>query len=162
LPRLNPVLASERHPLRWPYLGKCLLRVVSLAIVSVFLVLAALKGVLAFEPAWDYMAYHLPFSLMHVGLTSYTPEPYLMVIFDSFPPAAHIAAGLLILFTGVATAGVLINAAALICCMAIWRKCYPGIDVLFMCVSALALPHVVVHLGSGYIDLSCRMRRETG
>ena len=39
---------------------------------------------------WDFLAYHLPFSLMHYDLTTFRPYPGLMSAFKGFPPIVHL------------------------------------------------------------------------
>ena len=55
-----------------------------------------LRAFLNLQVDYDFLAYHLPFALMHVGRTSYRPLPHLMVVYEGFPPLAEWMQGLLV------------------------------------------------------------------
>lgn len=117
------------------------------------LLAAGFRGVFRFGTDWDYLAYHLPFSLMHVGMTTYVPEPSLLGIYNAFPPIAHIFQGLLALFSGNVAAGSTHSLWATFLSFFLLRKMQPNFPLILYAAMLLSIPHIVLQLGSGYIDL---------
>ncbi len=121
--------------------------------IGLLFLAAGFRGVVRFGTDWDYLAYHLPFSLMHVGMTTYVPEPSLLGIYNAFPPIAHIFQGLLALFSGNVAAGSTHSLWATFLSFFLLRKMQPDFPLILYAAALLSIPHIVLQLGSGYIDL---------
>jgi hypothetical protein len=120
-----------------------------------FLVLLYLlvKGFFEFPIAWDFLAYHLPFALLHYDLTTYSPPDYLMDIFNAFPPLPHLLQGFLIKLTGSFNSASALNAISLIGMILLLKLLNSGVRLSFFAWLLLSIPLVVIHMTSGYIDL---------
>ncbi len=114
----------------------------------------AVRGVLNFFPAYDFVSYGLPFALMRVGATTFKPFPMQLAKYEGFPPLPDWVAGALILLTGrLSTAcgiGVLGLAVALAGVRVLWG---PGLSLRWYLTAVTALPLVVIHTNTGSVDL---------
>lgn len=112
------------------------------------------RAFLNFRPDWDFMAYHLPFALMHYGRTSYKPMPHLLQVYQGFPPLAELVQGALILATGRLSAACGIGMVGLaIALVGLRRLRIPGLSLRWYLTALVAVPLVLIHTNTGYIDL---------
>jgi hypothetical protein len=112
------------------------------------------SALLRFNVSWDYMAYHLPAALSRFGLTTYEPNPHLVEVIRGFPPLAHLTQGFLVYLTGRITAANGANAVAFLFAILVISRLFVGqISIRWFLTFCLAVPLVVMHFNSGYIDL---------
>ncbi len=120
--------------------------------VILFLLFTTLivRGSLYFNYDWDFLAYHLPFALMHFDATSFRPADYLMEAYYGFPPLVHYVQGAFIVLTGIFSAGVLANGLILGILLISLKSLRYRVRWFLTC--CFAMPLFVLHIGSSYID----------
>lgn len=121
----------------------------SFVFVSLFI-----KAFFQFNSGGDYLWYHLPNGLIRWGYTQFTPSPYIQLVLDTFPPLADLVEGFLVLITGSVKAATGASLLALVFSFfAIHRLYKDSLSLLWLLTSVMAIPLVVLHASSGYVDL---------
>jgi hypothetical protein len=138
---MNSSVSSAQSMLQWVH---------RFFLIGLFLFLGR-QTALNFTTEWDFLAYHLPFSLMHYDLTTFQPGPFLMEAFKGFPPLVHLVQGWFIKTTGIMSAGSLANV-LMLCLMIFCLKVLLQQKVRWFLTFCLAVPLFVIHYSSHYID----------
>ncbi|SME91777.1 hypothetical protein [Pseudobacteriovorax antillogorgiicola] len=123
----------------------CLL--VVLLIVHLFF-----RSMLYFSGDFDFLAYHLPFSLMHYDATTFIPMDHLLELYEAFPPLPHIIQGALVVSTEHFPAANLVNFVGFTIMCGTLKITGSQTNIAVFLSLCLSVPLVIYHLTSGYID----------
>ncbi len=103
---------------------------------------------------YDYLWYHLPGALLHVGKTTLIPSNYISEILAGFPPLANYVQGVLVTIFQRPSASSALNAVGFLTCLALIRWMFQRkINLLWYLTAFLAFPLFVMQFYAGYIDL---------
>lgn len=122
-------------------------------LISVCLAVLAVRAAVRLEDRWDTFMYHLPFAAIRGGLDiPYEMSDKMVLLFQSFPPLANFAQGLLWRVTGSVNATGVVNYLAFFSFLAV---CQRKLGAPFYLVAAIALtaPLVLIHASVSYVDL---------
>lgn len=130
-------------------------RTIPLGIAVAFLVLTTVKAFVDFDPAWDSVAYHLPFAALRVGLLDakqFQLTGMLSYYFDGFPSVGSYLKGWLWLLFGRPEAPNLLSVAGLISLVAYVRSVY-RLPFAWTVIGLASIPVVLVSAARNQIDL---------
>ena len=122
----------------------------ALVIISVFL-----KAIIDIDTNYDTWSYHLPFAARIWGIVpveKFMPNLSLQYRFAGFPLLAHWIQGLFWFFTGRVQAANLVCFFSLIIYL-VFLRTYFQVPLYFSALSLLAIPLVLTHATSCYVDL---------
>lgn len=127
-----------------------LILIAALVTISIFL-----KAIIDIDTNYDTWWYHLPFAARIWGIVpveKFTPESVIQYRFSGFPLLAHWLQGLLWFITG------RVQAANLVCFFSliiyfVFLKIYFQVPLYLSIISLLAIPLVLTHATSSYVDL---------
>lgn len=130
-------------------------------------ILGAIFGYIAWKTTFqlslvgDFLGWHLPAALQHVGKTTFIS--YSQDIIAGHPPLPHYLQGLLVLLTGMITAtqyvALFYLGCTLVCLKAVYKTEF---SVAWYLTALLAIPLVSLHLPSGLLDLPAALALLTG
>ena len=137
-------------PLRKQPLEIILISIATIVTISIFL-----KAVIDIDPNYDTWWYHLPFAARIWGIVpvdQFTPELVLQNRFAGFPLLAHGLQGFLWLITGRVQAANLVGFFSLIIYF-VFLKTYFQVPLYLSAISLLAIPAVITHVTTCFVDL---------
>jgi hypothetical protein len=124
------------------------------AVAVVLIAVGAVNEWRRFPDDFDFITYHLPAALGHIGRTTFTPDRFLANEIAGHPPLPHLAMAALIAIGARISTAALLGTVSFAIYLAGMRWLGATISQLhWMALAALAVPLVPLQLFRGFVDL---------